>query len=61
MIPATANEHEPDDRLTGTGFVFLAVSIVIGMGIGGGNTYSLLAGAAMIVLPAITYFVGSAR
>jgi hypothetical protein len=31
------------------------------MGIGGGNAYSLVAGAAMIILPAITYFVGSAR
>ena len=61
MIPATASEHEPDDRLTGAGLVFLAISIVIGMGIGGGNTYSLVAGAAMIILPAITYFVGSAR
>jgi hypothetical protein len=59
MIPATANEHEPDDRLIGAGLVFLAISIVIGMGIGGGNTYSLAAGAAMII--AITYFVGSAR
>ena len=35
MIPATANEHEPDDRLTGVGVVCLAISIVIGMGIGG--------------------------
>jgi hypothetical protein len=61
MIPATANEHEPDDRLTGAGFVFLAISIAIGMGIGGGNTYSLVAGVAMIILPAITYFAGSAR
>jgi hypothetical protein len=37
MIPATANEQEPDDRLTGAGLVFLAISIVIGMGIGGGK------------------------
>ena len=63
MIPATANEHEPDDRLTGAGVVFLAISIVIviGMGIGGVDTYSLVAGAAMLILLAIIYFVGSAR
>ena len=63
MIPATANEHEPDDRLTGAGVVFLAISIVIviGMGIGGVDTYSLVAGVAMLILPVIIYFVGSAR
>ena len=61
MIPATANEHEPDDRLTGAGLVFLAISIVIGMAIGGGNTYSVVAGVAMLILPAIIYFIGSAR
>jgi hypothetical protein len=61
MIPATANEHEPDDRLTGAGLVFLAISIVIGMGIGGGNPYSLVAGVAMLILPALIYFIGSAR
>jgi len=61
MIPATANEHEPDDRLTGAGLVFLAVSIVIGMGIAGSNTYSLVAGIAMLILPTIIYFIGSAR
>jgi hypothetical protein len=59
MIPATANEHEPDDRLTGAGVLFLAISI--GMGIGGVDTYSLVAGVAMLILPAIIYFVGSAR
>jgi len=59
MIPATANEYE-DDRPTGAGLVF-AISIVIGMGIGGGNTYSLVAGVAMLVLPVIIYFVGTAR
>ena len=59
MIPATANEHEPDDRLTGAGVIFLA--ILIGMGIGGVNTYSLVAGVAMLILPAIIYLVGSAR
>ena len=52
MIPATANEHEPDDR-------FLAISI--GMGIGGVDTYSLVAGVAMLILPAIIYSVGTAR
>jgi hypothetical protein len=61
MIPATANEYEPDDRLTGAGLVFLAISIVIGMGVGGGNTYSLVAGVAMLILPAIIYSVGTAR
>jgi hypothetical protein len=61
MIPATANEHEPDDRLTGAGLVFLAISIVIGMGIGGSDTYSLVAGVAMLTLPAIIYFAGIAR
>jgi hypothetical protein len=61
MIPATANEHEPDDRLTGAGLAFLAISIVIGMGIGGGNTCSLVAGVAMLILPALIYFIGSAR
>ena len=61
MIPATTSEHEPDDRLTGAGFVFLAISIVIGMGIGGVHTYSLVAGVAMLILPAIIYLVGSAR
>ena len=50
-----------DDRLTGAGVVFLAISIVIGMGIGGVDTYSLVAGAAMLILLAIIYFVGSAR
>jgi hypothetical protein len=59
MIPATANEHEPDDRLTGAGVLFLAISI--GMGIGGVHTYSLVAGVAMLILPAIIYLVGSAR
>jgi hypothetical protein len=59
MIPATANEHEPDDRLTGAGVLFLAISI--GMGIGGVDTYSLVAGVAMLILPAIIYLVGSAR
>jgi hypothetical protein len=61
MIPASASENEPDDRLTGAGLVFLAISIVIGMGIGGGGSYSLVAGVAMLILPAIIYFVGSAR
>jgi hypothetical protein len=63
MIPATANEYEPDDRLTSGGLVFLAISIVIviGMGIGGGHTYSLVAGVAMLILSAIFYFVGIAR
>jgi hypothetical protein len=61
MIPATANEYEPDDRLTSAGLVFLAISIVIGMGIGGGDTYSLVAGVAMLILSAIIYFVGIAR
>jgi hypothetical protein len=61
MIPATATEHEPDDRLTGAGVIFLAISIVIGMGIGGVHTYSLVAGVAMLILPAIIYLVGSAR
>jgi hypothetical protein len=61
MIPATANEYEPDDRLTSAGLVFLAISIVIGMGIGGGDTYSLVAGVAMLILPAIIYFAGIAR
>jgi len=61
MIPATTSEHEPDDRLTGAGFVFLAISIVIGMGIGGGDTYSLVAGVAMLILSTIIYFVGIAR
>ena len=60
MIPATANEYE-DDRPTGAGLVFLAISIVIGMGIGGGDTYSLVAGVAMLILSAIIYFVGIAR
>jgi len=59
MIPATATEHEPDDRLTGAGVLFLAISI--GMGIGGVDTYSLVAGVAMLILPAIIYLVGSAR
>jgi hypothetical protein len=61
MIPATASEHEPDDRLTGAGLVFLAIAIVIGMGIGRADIYSLVAGVAMLILPAIIYFVGSAR
>ena len=61
MIPATASEHEPDDRLTGAGLVFLAISIVIGMAIGRADIYSLVAGVAMLILPAIIYFVGSAR
>ena len=61
MIPATPNEHEPDDRLTGSGLIFLAISIAIGMAIGGGNTYSVVAGVAMLILPAIIYFIGSAR
>ena len=61
MIPTTASEHEPDDRLTGAGLIFLTISIVIGMGIGGGDTYSLVAGVAMLILPAIIYFAGIAR
>jgi hypothetical protein len=61
MIPATANEYPPDDRLTGAGVVFLAISIAIGMGFGGGGTYSLVVGVAMLILPVIIYFVGSAR
>jgi hypothetical protein len=61
MIPASASENVPDDRLTGAGLVFLAVSIMIGMGVDRGHSYSLVVGVAMLVLPAIIYFVGAAR
>ena len=61
MIPATANENEPDDRLTGAGLVFVAIAIVIGMGAARSDVYSLVAGVAMLVLIATVYFVGSAR
>jgi hypothetical protein len=60
MIPASASENEPDDRLTSTGLVFLAISIVIGMAVAGGHRYSLVAGVAMLVLLATIYVVGSA-
>jgi hypothetical protein len=60
-IPSSANEHEPDDRMTGAGLVFLAISIVVAMGIARGDTYSLIVGVGMLILPAIIYFVGSAR
>jgi hypothetical protein len=59
MIPTTANENKPDDRMTDAGLVFLAISIVIGMGIARGDTYALIVGVGMLVPPAIIYFVGS--
>jgi len=61
MIPASASENEPDDRLTGAGLVFLALSIMIGMGVDRGHSYSLVAGLAMLILLAIIYFVDVAR
>jgi hypothetical protein len=61
MIPASASENEPDDRLTGAGLIFLAISIMIGMGVDRGQSYALVAGVVMLVLPAIIYFVGGAR
>jgi hypothetical protein len=61
MIPASASENEPDDRLTGAGLVFLALSIMIGMGVDRGQSYSLVAGLAMLILLAIIYFVDVAR
>jgi hypothetical protein len=60
MIPAFASENEPDDRLTSTGLVFLAISIAIGMGVARDHSYSLVAGIAMLVLLAIIYFVNIA-
>ena len=49
----TATQREPSDKLTIGGFVFLIVSIVIGIAIGGGDTYSLVAGILMLILMAI--------
>ena len=54
----TATQREPSDKLTIGGFVFLIVSIVIGIAIGGGDTYSLVAGILMLILMAIVYLVG---
>jgi len=61
MIPTSASDNKPDVRMTGAGLVFLAISIVIGMGIAHSNTNSLMVGVGMLVLPAIIYFAGSPR
>jgi hypothetical protein len=41
--------------MTSAGLVFVAASIVLGTAFGGGGTYPLVAGAAMLVLLAIGY------
>lgn len=61
MIPASASENEPDDRLTGGGCVFLTLSILMGMGVDRGHSYSLVAGVVMLILLAIIFFVGGDR
>jgi hypothetical protein len=53
MTQVSASQYEPSSKMTNSGLAFVAASIVIGMGFGGGGTYPLLAGVAMLVLLAI--------
>ena len=53
MLQDSANQYELSSKMTNSGLAFLAASIVIGMGFGGGGTYPLWAGIAMLVLLAI--------
>ena len=55
MLQGSASKHEPSSKMTGSGLAFLAASIVIGTGFGGGGAYPLVAGAAMLVVLAIGY------
>jgi hypothetical protein len=55
MTQVSASRHEPSSKMTNPGLAFLAASIVIGTAFGGGGTYPLVAGAAMLILLAIGY------
>ena len=50
MFQGSASQHGPSSKMTGYGLAFLAASVVIGMGFGGGGHYPLVAGVAMLVL-----------
>jgi hypothetical protein len=46
------------DKTTFAGLAFLAVSIVIGMAVGGADTFSLTAGIVGLVLVGAMYLIG---
>jgi hypothetical protein len=48
----------PSDRMTYAGLAFVAVSIVIGIAVGGVDTFSLTAGIVGLALLGAMYFMG---
>jgi hypothetical protein len=57
MSQPTSYRPEPSNKMTTAGAVFLAISIVIGIGFGA-DWYSVVAGVAMLILLAAIYLVG---
>jgi hypothetical protein len=47
------------DKMTGAAYIFLVVSIVIGMAVNGADTgFPLIAGIAMLILTGLMYLMG---
>jgi hypothetical protein len=46
------------DKMTGAGYIFLVVSIVLGIVTGGPRGFALLAGIAMLVIASLMYLMG---
>jgi hypothetical protein len=51
--------HTTSDKMTGAAYIFLVVSIVIGMAVNSADTgFPLIAGIAMVILTGLMYLMG---
>ena len=50
MPQVSPSGDAPKSKMTNSGLAFVAASVVIGMGFGGGGQYPLVAGVVMLVL-----------